>query len=80
MSDKQMDRQEEGKRSDSNKGEKQPHRMRLPGFLIQEEIGLGDVIKRATYTVGIRPTSGCGCEGRARALNRWMVLSPRGSR
>jgi len=34
------------------------HRFRLPGFLIEEEIGLGCAIKRVTYAVGIKP---CGC-------------------
>jgi len=48
----------------------QPHRVRLPGFLIEEEIGLGDAIKRVTYAMGIRPCG--GCEKRAAALNRWM--------
>ena len=53
-------------------GEKphQPHRVRLPGFLIEEEIGLGDVIKRVTYAMGIKPCA--GCEKRSAALNRWM--------
>lgn len=51
----------------------QPHRVRLPGFLIEEEIGLGDMMKRVTYAVGIKPCG--GCEKRAAALNRWMVLS-----
>jgi len=50
-----------------------PHRVRLPGFIKDEEIGLGDVLKRATYAVGIRPCG--GCERRAAALNRWMVFT-----
>lgn len=50
-----------------------PHRVRLPGFLIDEEIGLGDAIKRATYAMGIKPCG--GCEKRAAALNRWMHFS-----
>ena len=37
------------------KHEADPHRVRLPGFVIEEEIGLGDAIKRATYAVGIKP-------------------------
>ena len=49
------------------------HRVRLPGFLIEEEIGLGDAIKRVTHSVGIRPCG--GCERRAAALNRWLVFS-----
>ena len=49
------------------------HRVRLPGFVVEEEIGLGDLVKRATYAMGIKPCS--GCEKRAAALNRWMVFS-----
>jgi hypothetical protein len=51
----------------------QPHRVRLPGFLIDDEIGLGDAIKRVTYAMGIKPCG--GCEKRAAALNRWMHFS-----
>ena len=50
-----------------------PHRIRLPGFIMDEEIGLGDAIKKATYALGIKPCG--GCEKRAAALNRWMVFS-----
>jgi len=32
--------------------EPETHRVRLPGFLTEKEIGLGDVIKRATSAVG----------------------------
>ena len=49
------------------------HHVRLPGFLIEEEIGLGDVIKKATYAMGIKPCS--GCQKRAAALNRWMTFT-----
>lgn len=50
-----------------------PMRVRLPGFIKDEEVGLGDAIKRVTYAFGIR---GCGgCEQRAAALNRWMVFT-----
>jgi hypothetical protein len=48
----------------------EPHRVRLPGFLIEDEIGLGDVVKRATYAIGITPCG--GCEQRAQTLNRWV--------
>jgi hypothetical protein len=51
-----------------------PHRARLPGFIApSEDVGLGDVIKRATGAAGIR-TCG-GCEQRAQALNRWVVFT-----
>jgi hypothetical protein len=54
----------------TGKTERQPHRIRLPGFIIEEEIGLGDVIKKVTYAMGIKPCA--GCEKRAAALNRRM--------
>jgi hypothetical protein len=63
------------KKATSGPGEsfqRQPHRVRLPGFL-EEEIGLGDLVKRITYAVGIKPCG--GCEKRAVALNRWMGFS-----
>jgi hypothetical protein len=51
----------------------QPFKVRLPGFLVENEIGLGEVIKRATSTVGIKP---CGnCEQRASMLNNWFVFT-----
>lgn len=52
--------------------------VRLPGFLNEQDIGLGDAIKRATSYVGIKPCG--GCESRATALNRWFVFSGRRSR
>ena len=64
------------KTSESNdspdQSEHPPHRVRLPGFITDEEIGLGDVIKRATSYFGIQPCG--GCERRAAALNRWLVF------
>lgn len=54
-------------------GERQPYRMRLPGFVTEKEVGLGDVIKRATSAVGMRPCG--GCKGRAATLNRWFVFT-----
>ena len=60
----------EAKKEPPGKAERQPHRIRLPGFIKEEEIGLGDVIKRVTYAMAIKPCT--GCEKRAAALNRWM--------
>ena len=50
-----------------------PFRIRLPGFIGDEQIGLGDVVKRVTYAAGIRPCG--GCERRAAALNRRVVFT-----
>ncbi|MFL6446488.1 MAG: hypothetical protein ACJ746_02155 [Bryobacteraceae bacterium] len=47
--------------------------VRLPGFLNEKDIGLGDVIKRATSYVGLTPCA--GCQSRVATLNRWFVFS-----
>ena len=60
------------------RSQREPYRVQLPGFVTDEDIGLGDVIKRVTSAVGIRPCG--GCEGRAAALNRWFIFSGRRSR
>ena len=51
------------------------HRVRLPGFVNDQEIGLGDVLKRMTSTLGIRPCG--GCRRRAAMLNRWVTFDGR---
>jgi hypothetical protein len=55
--------------------ERRSRQVRLPGFVVDEAIGLGDAIKRATSYAGIRPCG--GCEHRAAALNRWLVFTRR---
>jgi hypothetical protein len=47
--------------------------VRLPGFIIEDQVGLGDVIKRATYAVGFKPCP--GCEKRAITLNHSVVFT-----
>jgi hypothetical protein len=71
-----MDEQKEQSET-TDKSMQHPHRVRLPGFIMDEEIGLGDVIKRATSAAGIRPCDDCA--RRAAMLNRWMVFSGRRS-
>jgi len=56
----------------------QPHRVRLPGFITDEEVGLGDVVKRATSYLRIQPCGGCA--RRADALNRWLLFTNRPSK
>lgn len=46
------------------------HNIRIPFLTDDANIGLGDVIRKVTYAVGIEPCT--GCERRARRLNRWM--------
>jgi len=52
-----------------------PHQIRLPGFVSDEPVGLGDAIKRATSVAGIKPCG--GCNRRARKLNSWLVFTGR---
>jgi len=61
--------------SQSERDERKPRRVRLPGFVSDEAVGFGDVVKRATAAVGIRPCGGCA--RRAEALNRRIVVSGR---
>ena len=60
---------EKGKDNSQDAGKDEPFRVRLPGFVTDEQIGLGDVVKRVTYAAGIKPCDGGG--RRAAALNRW---------
>lgn len=50
-------------------------RLRLPSFVNEADIGLGDALKRATRAVGVKPCG--GCEKRAAALNRWITFTGR---
>jgi hypothetical protein len=56
-----------------DKAQSKPYRVRLPGFAADEAVGLGDVVQRAAYAMGIKPCG--GCERRATVLNRWMVFT-----
>lgn len=52
-----------------------PARLNLPGFITDEQIGLGDLVTRVTRSLGV-PTCG-GCVKRAQALNGWVSFGPR---
>jgi hypothetical protein len=57
-----------------DKNKPQAQRIRLPGFILEKDVGLGDIIKHATSALGIKP---CGeCQQRASALNNWIVFGP----
>jgi hypothetical protein len=58
--------------ADSNPGHRQPYRVRLPGFVNADDVGLGAAVKRITSSVGIRPCG--GCQRRAAALDRRVVI------
>ena len=51
-------------------GQAIPYKVRLPGFMSDGDVGLGDVVKRITYAAGIKPCG--GCEKRAASLNRLL--------
>ena len=52
-----------------------PYRVKLPGFVRDEDVGLGDLIKQATTAAGVRPCG--GCSKRAETLNRWFTVAGR---
>lgn len=54
---------------------RQPYRVRLPGFVRDEDIGLGDLAKRTIASLAIKPCA--GCERRAAMLNRWLTFTGR---
>lgn len=66
----------EEEETESAEASGRPYRVRLPGFVDDEEVGLGDVVKRVSYAFGITPCG--GCERRAAALNRWVVFTGHG--
>jgi hypothetical protein len=56
-------------------GRGRARQVRLPGFVSDEPVGLGDVIKRVTATAGIKPCGGCA--RRAAKLNRLVGFTGR---
>ena len=74
-STREVSKLDEERQPEAAEPTRKPYRMRLPGFTSGEEVGLGEVIKRATSAIGVRPCG--GCERRAAALNRWMTFSGR---
>jgi hypothetical protein len=56
--------------------EPRPYRIRLPGLVGDEEIGLGDAIKGALQALHLARATPCyRCGKRAAALNRWIVFT-----
>lgn len=62
----------------TGRGSRRPREVRIPGFVPDEPVGLGDVVKRATSRAGIKPCGGCA--RRAAALNRAVVFTGRRGR
>jgi hypothetical protein len=52
--------------------EHRPLRVRLPGFVGEEAIGLGDAVSRVAHAVGVKPCG--GCTQRADWLNHRMIF------
>jgi hypothetical protein len=51
------------------------YRVRLPGFVDEADIGLGQMVKTATSYFGIKSCGGCA--RRAAYLDTWLVFSGR---
>jgi hypothetical protein len=62
-------------RRDKKTAPRPPRTVRLPVFVAESQVGLGDAIKRATSAVGIKPCG--GCERRAQWLNARVSLTGR---
>jgi hypothetical protein len=58
-----------------DKHEPTPRRLFLPGFITDEDIGLGEIVKKMTSYIGLKPCR--GCRRRAEVLNRWVVFTRR---
>lgn len=52
-----------------------PYRVRLPGFVTDHDVGLGQAVKRVTSALGIRHCA--GCQRRAATMDRWVTFSGR---
>ena len=50
-----------------------PFVIHLPGFIKDDVVGLGEIIKRATAAIGIPSCDSCG--RRARLLSRFVAVS-----
>ncbi len=61
------------KENEAAEQDAQPRQVRLPGFILDEDLGLGNIVKRVTSTLGIKPCG--GCEQRAARLNQWLVFT-----
>lgn len=62
--------------NDTNAGyDNARHRVRLPRFIVHEPVGAGQVVKRVTSAVGVKPCA--PCERRAARLDRWLRIEPR---
>jgi hypothetical protein len=60
---------------DRESPKRRPRNVRLPVFVSDEPVGLGDLIKRATSAIGVRPCGGCA--ERARRLNNRLTFTGR---
>ena len=50
------------------------HHVVLPRFIVHDPVGAGQVVKRVTSAVGVRPCA--GCQQRAARLDRWLRIEP----
>lgn len=62
-------------KNQTGRSEAKTQESRLPGFINDRDIGLGDLLKRATSYLGVKPCG--GCEKRAATLNAWFPFSSR---
>jgi hypothetical protein len=56
-----------------DRDDRHPYRVTLPGFIVDEDIGLGELVQHVTYAFRIKLCS--GCRRRAATLDRWVVFT-----
>ena len=49
--------------------------IRVPAFVTDESLGLGDAVSRIARAASMSPCG--GCDSRRNWLNRWIVFSPK---
>jgi hypothetical protein len=54
---------------------KQPYVVKLPGFINNDDIGLGRLVSTITSRAGVKACD--GCIRRANLLDAWIVISSR---
>jgi hypothetical protein len=54
---------------------RRPYRLLVPWTIKRDEVGLGDIIRKAASSIGFKHCD--ACERRAGRINEWIVFSTR---
>lgn len=73
MSEKQAETEKSADKRAESTTDGQPVRVRVPRFVKDEDVGLGDFVMRVTSSMGIKPCG--GCQRRAAWLNNQFHIT-----